>query len=227
MTSCGSPWSIAQPVMPSPRSGRSLMISSAQRSRAITGMSSAPRLVGLVDREGVVRDDVRERVGDALEHRRVRLLRQDLVEDVGKPPIGVDEPVRARGATRRSDGRLDCPGNQAVHLSEFHAAAATSSSRLPTPGARTNSTLATTPLPSLERVIWLRSPFLLEVGRQRMPCSAGKRRVQRAPSLVLEVRPRRGERAGGRCQEPEDRQGCTAARCSSSAVRRAVSASYA
>ena len=40
LTSCGSRWSIAQPVIPSPRSGRPLMISSAQLSRAITGMST-------------------------------------------------------------------------------------------------------------------------------------------------------------------------------------------
>jgi hypothetical protein len=52
----------------------------------------------------------------------VRLLGEDLVEDVRKPAVGVDEPVVAHsGPCRR--GRLGRPGNQAVHVSELHAAA--------------------------------------------------------------------------------------------------------
>jgi hypothetical protein len=116
------------------------------------GDEQPPGLVGLVDREGVVGDDVGERVRDALEDGRVGLLREDLVEHVREAAVGVDEPVGAR-LGRDDRGRLGRPGVQAVHLSEFHAAAATSSSRLL---QREPDELnpAREPAPSLERVIW-------------------------------------------------------------------------
>ena len=49
------------------------------------------RLVGLVDRERVVRDQVAERVGDPHEQRVEALLGEHLVEDVGEPPVRLDE----------------------------------------------------------------------------------------------------------------------------------------
>ena len=101
------------------------------------GDEQPPGLVGLVDREGVVGDDVRERVRDALEHRRVRLLGQDLVEHVREAAVRVDEPVGAQG-NGGGGGGLSRLGDQAFHLSEFHAAADTSSSRLPRRKAITN-----------------------------------------------------------------------------------------
>ena len=56
----------------------------------------ALRLVGLVDRERVVRDQVGERVGDAHEQRVEALLREHLVEHVGEPPVRLDDR-RLRG----------------------------------------------------------------------------------------------------------------------------------
>ena len=55
------------------------------------------RVVGLVDREGVVRDQIVERVGDAHEQRIEALLGEHLVEDVGEPPVGIDELGRRMG----------------------------------------------------------------------------------------------------------------------------------
>ena len=76
------------------------MISSAHWSRASTGVSTRVRLVGLVDRERVVRDQVGERVGDAHEQRVEALLGEHLVEHVGEPPIGIDELGRRRERQR-------------------------------------------------------------------------------------------------------------------------------
>ncbi len=56
------------------------------------------RLVRLVDRQGVVRDEVGESVGDANEQRVEGLLGQDLVEEVGEPPVRLDELGRVRRA---------------------------------------------------------------------------------------------------------------------------------
>ena len=52
------------------------------------------RLVGLVDRQRVVRDQVGERVRDAHEQRVEAQLGEHLVEDVGQPPVRVDELER-------------------------------------------------------------------------------------------------------------------------------------
>ena len=57
-------------------------------------------LVRLVDRERVVGNQVVERVGDPDEQRVEALLGEDLVEDVGQPPIGIDELGRRRGQER-------------------------------------------------------------------------------------------------------------------------------
>ena len=56
-------------------------------------------LVGDVDGQRVVRDELRERVRDAIEQEVEALLAEDEVEDVGQPPIRVGvgpraEPVR-------------------------------------------------------------------------------------------------------------------------------------
>ena len=56
------------------------------------------RLVGLVDRERVVRDQVVQRVRDANEEGVEALLGEHLVEQVGEPPIGIDELGLRRGA---------------------------------------------------------------------------------------------------------------------------------
>ena len=65
-------------------------------------------LVGLVEREVVVRDQIAQRVGDALEQGVERLLGEDVVEDVRESAIRVDERERRRraGLSRTcSDGR--------------------------------------------------------------------------------------------------------------------------
>src|SRR5262249_29738753 len=49
------------------------------------------RLVGLVDAKLVVRDEVAQRVRDPAQQRLDVLLREDVVEDLGQPPIGGDE----------------------------------------------------------------------------------------------------------------------------------------
>jgi len=51
----------------------------------------ALRLVGLVDGEVVVRNEVGERVGDAHEERVEALLGEHLVEHVGEPPVRLDD----------------------------------------------------------------------------------------------------------------------------------------
>ena len=54
------------------------------------------RLVRLPDRQRVVRDQVGERVGDAHEQRVEAQLREHLVEDVGQPPVRLDQLERGR-----------------------------------------------------------------------------------------------------------------------------------
>ncbi len=60
------------------------------------------RLVGLVDRERVVRDEVGERVGDAHEQCVEALLGEHLVEDVREPAVRLDER-RRRSVTVRHE----------------------------------------------------------------------------------------------------------------------------
>ena len=50
-------------------------------------------VVGLVDLERVVRHEIGERVGDAVEQRVEALLREDVVEDLRETPIRLDEQV--------------------------------------------------------------------------------------------------------------------------------------
>ena len=54
-------------------------------------LQHALRLVGLVDRQRVERDQVADRVGDANEERVEALLGENLVEDVGEAPVRLDE----------------------------------------------------------------------------------------------------------------------------------------
>ena len=54
-------------------------------------------LVGLVEREVVVRDQLGDRVRDPLEHRVERLLGEHVVEDVGEPAVRLDEREGCRG----------------------------------------------------------------------------------------------------------------------------------
>ena len=78
------------------------MISSAYSSRTTKRRLEHPfGLVRLVDRERVVRDELADRVGDADEKRVERLLREHLVEDVGEPPVRLDESRVARTRLRR------------------------------------------------------------------------------------------------------------------------------
>ena len=68
------------------------MISSAYSSRDDeSGLEHPVRLVRLVDRERVVRDQLTDRVGDADEQSVERLLCEHLVEDVGQPTVRLDE----------------------------------------------------------------------------------------------------------------------------------------
>ena len=54
-------------------------------------LEDALALVGLVDREGAVRDEVGQRVGDADQEGVERLLRKRVVPDVGEAPVRLDE----------------------------------------------------------------------------------------------------------------------------------------
>ena len=63
------------------------------------GPKFARGLVRLVEGEVVVRDQLADRVGDPLEQRVERLLGEHLVEDVGQPPVRLDE--RQGGCERR------------------------------------------------------------------------------------------------------------------------------
>ena len=62
-------------------------------------------LVGLVEREVVVRDQLADRVRDALEQRVERLLGEHVVEDVGQPAVRLDERVGRRGVAVVAAGR--------------------------------------------------------------------------------------------------------------------------
>ena len=67
----------------------------------------ALRLVRLVDVDVLVRDELRERVGDALEKGVEALLREDVVEDLGKAPVrlgGAGRDEAHLGPRRRLDG---------------------------------------------------------------------------------------------------------------------------
>ena len=65
------------------------------------------RVVGLVDLERVVRDEVVERVGDAVEQRVEALLGEHVVEDLGQPPVRLDQRIRLpNAAVRGRPGRV-------------------------------------------------------------------------------------------------------------------------
>ena len=94
------------------------MIFSAHLSRARTGVSRRLRLVGLVDRKRVVRDELGERVRDPVEQVVQALLREDVVEDVCELAIGLDEGLGPRGfrvaeisvqGSRRGHSREEMP----------------------------------------------------------------------------------------------------------------------
>ena len=78
----------------------------------------ALRLVGLVDRKRVVRDELGERVRDPVEQVVQALLREDVVEDVCELAIGLDEGLGPRGfrvaeisvqGSRRGHSREEMP----------------------------------------------------------------------------------------------------------------------
>ena len=82
--------------MPDPNGQVVLRICSAQRSRAMTGSEQALGLVGAVDGQGVVRDEVGEGVGDPVEERIQALFREDVVEHLREAAVGVQDVLRAR-----------------------------------------------------------------------------------------------------------------------------------
>ena len=71
------------------------------------GAELALRLVRLVDVHVLVRDEHGERVGDTLEERAEALLGEDVVEDLGEPPVGLGRAARDEADLRpgiRIDG---------------------------------------------------------------------------------------------------------------------------
>ncbi len=69
-------------------------------------------LVGLVEGEVVVGDELVERVRDPLQQRVERLLGEDVVKDVGKPPVRVEERECLRGLGDRCPGRAPGGGRR-------------------------------------------------------------------------------------------------------------------
>jgi hypothetical protein len=72
------------------------------------GDQHAPRHVRLVDRQRDVRHEIRERVRDAVEQRVEALLSEHVVEDVGEPPIRLDERVRRPLLSVRKQAQWEC-----------------------------------------------------------------------------------------------------------------------
>ena len=91
MTSAASRRRAAQPVIPSSKRMRRAQDLLRVLVADEHGHEHGLRLVRLVDRQRVVRDEVGERVGDAHEQRVEALLGEHLVEDVGEPPVRLDE----------------------------------------------------------------------------------------------------------------------------------------
>ena len=103
------------------------------------------RLVGLVDGQRVVRDEVGERVRDAHEQGVEALLREHLVEDVGEAAVRLDErrglgtapPGRAgatgQGALPRARTGLDCTCRRARLLARGRTPQHRCSAAVPSP----------------------------------------------------------------------------------------------
>ena len=104
--STASRWSTAQPVMPSPNENVSLMHLVGPLAAGEHGMELALRLVGLVDVDVLVGDELGEGVRDPLEERVEALLGEHLVEDLGEPAIRLGGAARNQ-ADVRPRGRLD------------------------------------------------------------------------------------------------------------------------
>jgi len=68
------------------------------------GDQTLPRIVGLVDDELLVGDELAQRVGDPLEEGIETLLREDLVEHVGERAIGLDVGLGASELVGRARG---------------------------------------------------------------------------------------------------------------------------
>ena len=73
------------------------------------GGEHAPRLVGRVDRQRVVGNEICERIRNAVEQRIEALLGQDVMEDVREPAVRLDE----RSLTGRGGRRSSRLGNEA------------------------------------------------------------------------------------------------------------------
>ena len=92
----GSRCSTAQPVRPSPNCGRRAEDLVGPPVAREHGDQQAPRLVGLVDGEALVGDEVGERVRDPVEQRVEALLGEDVVEDLGEAAVRLDERLGGR-----------------------------------------------------------------------------------------------------------------------------------
>ena len=101
--STASRWSTAQPVIPSPNENDSLMTSSAHSPAGEHGAQLAIGLVGLVDVDVLVGDQLGEGVRDALEQGVEALLGEHVVEDLGQASVRL-----CRAARHEADLRPGC-----------------------------------------------------------------------------------------------------------------------
>ncbi len=115
LASTASRWLTAQPVMPSPsvklmrRAHDLVRVPVADDEH---GLEHPVRLVGLVDRERVVRDQLTDGVGDAHEEGVEALLGENFVEDVGQPAVRLDRASNRRGTAgpqAAADGKCELP----------------------------------------------------------------------------------------------------------------------
>ena len=103
--STGSRWSTAQPGDALPEGERLVgehlvcVVAAGEDAPELAG-----RLVGLVEREVVVRDQLADRVRDPLEQGVERLLGEHVVEDVGEPAVRLDEREGCRRRRRHRRG---------------------------------------------------------------------------------------------------------------------------
>ena len=106
LASTGLRWTTAQPVIPCPYG---IVLAShllGPRAAREHGHELALLLVRLVDVQVVVRDELAERVGDAVEQRLGALLGEHVVEDACEAPVRLDERLRARHErSSRAQGR--------------------------------------------------------------------------------------------------------------------------
>ena len=199
-------------MIPSPNGNRSLRISFAYSLRTSAGHELALRLVRLVDVQRLVRDDLGERVGDPDEQRVEALLREQVVEDVREPAVGVDGRLDAG-----REGAGDQPHARGVGLgggaSGFvHVLAGSSCTAEPRVSAA--------PAPIIGPISARRSPSFggaLRAGAESPDRGMGRHRARATAEIARLVRPlsrcrlSRGEgrERGGGSREPGGAPGRT------------------